>query len=87
MIESGKPQMTIWPKLFAYWIIMATKKHSEYVILLAFVKQKLLCERASMLGLYVHCMSFFLSLSLTLSPFLTQSLYKYGLHFFCLLLL
>jgi hypothetical protein len=36
---------------FAYWITKATDTHSEYVILIAFPRQKWLCERASMLRL------------------------------------
>ena len=36
------------------WITKATDAHPEYVILLAFTRQKWLHERASMLRLYVH---------------------------------
>jgi hypothetical protein len=35
----------------------ATETHSGYVILIAFLRQKWLRERASMLRLYVHCLS------------------------------
>ena len=38
-------------------ITTATDTHSEYVILLAFPRQPWLRERASMLHLYVHCLS------------------------------
>jgi hypothetical protein len=41
----------------ACWITKATDTHSEYVILIAFARQQCLRERASMLRLYVHCLS------------------------------
>jgi hypothetical protein len=41
----------------ACWITKATDTHSEYVILNAFSRQQWLRERASMLRLYVHCLS------------------------------
>ena len=39
------------------WVTKATETHSKYVICLAFVRQKWLDERASMLRVYVHCVS------------------------------
>jgi hypothetical protein len=42
---------------FACWITKATDTHSEYVILTVFSRQQWLRERASMLRLYVHCLS------------------------------
>ena len=33
---------------FAFWITKATDPHSEYVILIVFPRQQLLCESASM---------------------------------------
>jgi hypothetical protein len=42
---------------FACWITKATDTHSEYVILINFPRQQWLGERASMLSLYVHCLS------------------------------
>ena len=42
---------------FACWITKATDTHSEYIILIAFTWQQWLCERASILRLYVHCLS------------------------------
>jgi hypothetical protein len=42
---------------FACWITKATDTHSEYVILIAFPRQKWFRERASILCLYVHCLS------------------------------
>ena len=41
----------------ARWMTKATDTRSEYVILIAFPMQQLLYERASMLRLYVHCLS------------------------------
>jgi len=43
----------------ACWISKATDTHSAYVIglLIAFPRQQWLRERASMLCLYVHCLS------------------------------
>ena len=44
------PEMTIIRRVrFAHWITEATITHSEYIVLIAFPKQKLLCERASIL--------------------------------------
>jgi len=34
MVESNRPQMTIWRMRIAYWITKATDTHSEYVILI-----------------------------------------------------
>jgi len=42
---------------FVYWIYKATNIQSEYVILIAFPRQKVLDERASKLCLYVHGLS------------------------------
>jgi hypothetical protein len=42
---------------FACWITKDTHTHSEYVILAAFPLQQWLHERASVLRLYVHCVS------------------------------
>ena len=38
----------------AMWITKATVTHAEYVILIAFLRQQWLRERASMSHLYVH---------------------------------
>jgi len=49
---------------FACWITTATDTHSEYVILIAFPRQQLLRERASMSrSTYIACLvgSIFLS--------------------------
>ena len=44
-----------WRMRTACWI--ATDTHSEYVIIIAFPRQEWFRERASMLRLYVHCLS------------------------------
>jgi hypothetical protein len=41
----------------AYWITKATETHSEYAVLTVFPRQQWLRERASVLRLYLHCMS------------------------------
>jgi hypothetical protein len=43
---------------FACWITKATDTHSENVILIAFLRQQWLRERATMLRLYVHRLYF-----------------------------
>ena len=40
---------TIWRMRFAYWIAKATDTHSEYVILIVFLRQQWLSESASLL--------------------------------------
>ena len=40
------------------WITKATDTHSEYVILIAFPRQQWLRERASVLRLYVYCLTY-----------------------------
>ena len=41
---------------FAYWITSATNAHSEYAVLIAFPRQQLLGERASILcDTYIVC--------------------------------
>jgi hypothetical protein len=35
----------------------SAEKHSEYVVLIAFLQQQWLRERSSMLRLYAHCLS------------------------------
>jgi hypothetical protein len=42
---------------FACWITKAKNTHSEYVILIAFPWEQWLSERASVLCLYLHCLS------------------------------
>jgi hypothetical protein len=64
MVEPDSSQMTIRRKLIACSITKGTNTHSQYVILIVFPLQQWLHERASLLRLYVHCMS-----SLTLQLF------------------
>jgi len=45
-VEPGWRRMTIWRMRIAYWLIKATDTHSEYVILIAFLLQQWLYERA-----------------------------------------
>ena len=59
-VERDRPQMTIRGVPFACWIPKATDKHSEYVILIAFLRQQWLRERASFIrstytAFHVHC--------------------------------
>jgi len=39
VVESGRPQMTIWRMRISCWIPKATNKRSEYVIIIAFPLQ------------------------------------------------
>jgi hypothetical protein len=58
MVQPDSPQMTIIRSMrFACWVTKATDTHSEYIIIIAFPRQQCLRERASMLCLYVHCLS------------------------------
>jgi hypothetical protein len=52
-VEWGGPQMTIWRMRIACWITKATNAHTGCVILIAFLLQQWLHERASMLR-YTH---------------------------------
>jgi hypothetical protein len=42
---------------FACWIIKATDTHTVYVILIAFLQQQFLHNRATVLSLYVYCLA------------------------------
>jgi hypothetical protein len=57
-VERSRAQMSIWRMRIACWITRATNTHSKYVTLIAFPLQQWLYESASMLRLYVHCLSF-----------------------------
>jgi hypothetical protein len=48
----------IWRMHIACWITKAADTKSKYVTLIAFSRQRYLRERASMLRLYVHFLSF-----------------------------
>jgi hypothetical protein len=58
MLQPDKPQVKIRRMRFASFITKATDTHSEYIIFIAFPLEQLLRERASILRLYVHCLSF-----------------------------
>jgi hypothetical protein len=49
IVERGRPQMTVWRMLIAYWTSMATNTHSEYVTFIAFPLQQWLHVRAPLL--------------------------------------
>jgi len=51
--------MAIWLMRVAYWILKAASTHSEYVIFIAFPRQKWFRESASMLGTCVshYCLA------------------------------
>jgi len=75
MIETNSPQTTIWRIRIACWIPKATDTHSEYVIFIVIPLQQWLYERASLLRLYVHCLScsnFVSSLLRKIQPLLTE---------------
>jgi len=56
ILESARPQMTIFRLRIACWIREATNTHSEYAILAAFPLQHWLYERTSVLRYtYVSC--------------------------------
>jgi len=57
IVESDRPRRAIWSMRISYWIPKATDTHSENVTRIAFARQQCLGERASMLRLYVHCVS------------------------------
>ena len=56
-VEPDRQQMTLWRMRIACRIAKATNTHSEYVIIIAFPLQQWLHERASVLTLYLHCLS------------------------------
>jgi len=56
-VEPDRPQMTIWRMRIACWIPKATNPYSQYVILIAFLPQRLLNERPSTLHFtYFACL-------------------------------
>jgi hypothetical protein len=56
-VKLDRPQMTIWRMRNACWISKVTNTHSEDVILVAFLLQQKLHERASMLRYtYIVCL-------------------------------
>jgi hypothetical protein len=60
IVESSRPQMTIWRLLIANWIPKATYAYSEYVLLIAFPLQQQLQERTPMLPYtFIACLVHF----------------------------
>ena len=49
VVQSDRPQMTIWRMRIACWITNATDTHSEYVTIIAFPRREWFCERASVI--------------------------------------
>jgi len=49
VVDTDRPQMTIWRMRTACWIPKATNTHSEYIILNVFPLQQWLNQRAPML--------------------------------------
>jgi len=60
-VERDRTQMTIWRISIECLTITATDTHSEYIIIIAFPRQQLLHEPASILHLYVLCLSCFVN--------------------------
>ena len=57
IVDRGRAQVTIWRMRISCWIPKATNTHSEYVLLIAFPRQRWLCERVSMLRYtYIACL-------------------------------
>jgi len=60
MVDSDRPQMTIFLMRFACCIPEVTDTHSEYVTLIAFLRRKRKHERASMLRYtYISCIIYY----------------------------
>jgi hypothetical protein len=57
----GILSMAIWR--IECWIPKATDIHSDYIILMAFLRQQWLHERDSMLLLYIHCLPCYCDIS------------------------
>jgi hypothetical protein len=66
VVQSGRPQMTLWRMRFAYWTPKTANTHSVCVILIFFPLQQWLLERASILR-YTH------TACLVLRPFFVTS--------------
>jgi hypothetical protein len=58
IVETDRPQMTIWRMRIACWVTEATDTHSEYVILIALSRQQWSHEHSSSLRYtYIACLS------------------------------
>jgi len=53
LVESVRPQMTIWHMRIACWITKATQAHLEYVILITFALKQWL--HGSLLYFFILC--------------------------------
>ena len=57
IVETDKPQMTVWSMHIAHWIPENTNTFLEYVIIIAFPLQQWLLERTSVLRhTYIDCL-------------------------------
>jgi len=75
-VEPGKLQKTLWVMHIVCWILEATNKLSEYVMLIVFPLQQWLYKHASMLShVYIACLVFvhhLLQVCLLNSPILNR---------------
>ena len=80
--EPGRPEMTIWRMCTACWITRARNARSGYVIHFALPRQQRSSERASMLRLYVYCLSCsYVAGTLVAVPYVQPDVYMiYRLH-------
>ena len=51
----NRPQITTWRMRFAAWLTKATDTHSEYVVLISFLRQQWLRESPSIRYTYTAC--------------------------------
>jgi hypothetical protein len=69
IVESGRPQMTVWRMRIACWITKATNTQSEYEILIAIPRQQWLHGRGSVLHyMFTECPVFFNTSRPTMGP-------------------
>jgi len=57
VIESERPQMTIWPMHISCWVPKATNTHSQYVILPAFPLPYIVARTRLNVAICVQCLS------------------------------
>jgi len=57
VVETDRPQMTIWRKRIAYWIPKPTNTHSEYIIVLLFLCRNVCTSPRLNVTLYVQHMA------------------------------
>ena len=57
VVKPDKPQMAVWCMRIACWITKDTNRHSECIVVVAFLLQQWLHECASMLHyMYIVCL-------------------------------